>query len=454
MMKMFLRVTLLSICISLSAVYGKQLFTPEKLKKYMTLKNPYIYAAIGKKYIDKAKIKTVRGVFDTKFSLMHEKKNYPLSTANFSDITMSKPIENGTEFLLGFRKAEGVQEYNNIKTGKDGEFRVGVNVPVSSFLLGTNERKYKVDTTLNQYVQSELNAQNNVRNLSARIFSDYYKSIYLHELFKLETALLKKAKKRDTFIRKRVNSGDLPEVSMLESEQQVIGRKQRVLTIQNQAYMALQSLLRYLNLDDDTFSRRYRLPSLKVSDARKTILEDLFKRAMQKRPDIKILEQKRKKLALDEGYNRLSKYPKVNLYAYGVYDEDYGEGTKVGFRLEMPLERRSYEGKKIEISQGMIQIEEEKKRLMLEVKANLLNLTHSLEIMYKNIHFIHQKIALAEALEEVENKKYEQGSSSLFQLNQREIITLEAKQKRLEANLNILLIQQEIKREIAEYDIF
>ena len=50
----------------------------------------------------------------------------------------------------------------------------------------------------------------------------------------------------------------------------------------------------------------------------------------------------------------------------------------------------------------------------------------------------------------MENKKYEVGSSNLFQVNQREILTLEVKRKQLEYYLNALMIQQEIKRETGE----
>lgn len=435
-------------------VFGKELFTPEKFERYLTLKNPYVYSAVGQTYIDEAKIKTAKGVFDTKLSALHEKKNYPLSNADFSDLVLSKPVENGTEFMVGFRKAEGTQEYNNIKTGKEGEVRVGINVPLLSVLHGTNERKYKVDSTLNLFLQSELVSQNNLRNLSARIFTDYYKLLYFNDLIILENELWEKAKKRDLFIRKKVKAGDLSEVSLLESEQQIMNRKQRVLTAKNNYYVVLQSVLKFLDIKEKYFLTQYTLPRLKMSQRRKLTLDMLLTKAVQRRPDIKILEQKRKKLALDNDYNTLSKYPKVNLYAYGVYDMEYGEGTKVGFRLDFPLERRGYEGKKVEIKKGFMQVEEEKKRLLLEVKANLNTLLHALEMMYQNIEIVYKQIKIAEDLEQVETKKYENGLSNLFELNQREIVTLEAKQKKLEIYLNALLIRQEMHRETATHDIF
>jgi hypothetical protein len=78
---------------------------------------------------------------------------------------------------------------------------------------------------------------------------------------------------------------------------------------------------------------------------------------------------------------------------------------------------------------------------------------YSLDIVNQNIDLGHRETKIVESLEEVENKKYEVGSSDLFQLNQREIRTLEVKRKQLEYYLNALMIQQEIKREMGEFII-
>jgi hypothetical protein len=156
------------------------------------------------------------------------------------------------------------------------------------------------------------------------------------------------------------------------------------------------------------------------------------------------------KLKLESDYNNLSKYPELSVSAYGVHDVRYGSGTKVGFNFDFPLERRGYEGKKVEIKRGMLQLEEEQSRIKLELKTNLTNLLYSLEVLNKNIKNVQEEIGLVEELEAVENKKYRLGSSTLFNVNLREIYTLQVKQKQLEYYLNTLLIQQDVKREMGE----
>ncbi len=428
----------------------KEIFTVEHIERYLTEKNPYIYGAIGQQFIDTARIQTAKGGFDTKLYAEHDKKEYPISTGEFSDISLSKPIENGTEFILGYRKAEGIQEYNNIKTGSEGELRMGVKVPVFSLFNDMNERKYNLDSANINATKSTFESQNNLRNLYAHIVISYYQLLYYSELVKLEERLLYKAKKRNSFIVTKVDSGDLSEVALLEAQQQIISREQRVLRTKNSYSQALQTFLKYMNISEKEFDLKYDLPTLKRLKKEKIILQNVISKALKSRPDLKALEYKRTKLDLDDAYNNLSKYPKLNFFAYGVRDMQYGEGIKVGLQFEIPLERQSYEGKKIEIEKTITQLEEEKNRLILELKTNLRNLMYSLDIVNQNIDLGNKETKIVESLEKIENKKYEVGSSNLFQVNQREIGTLEVKSKQLEYYFNALMIQQEIKRETGE----
>ncbi len=450
MTKTFLRYFIV-LCIFSYHAFSKEIFTVDHMKHYLTEENPYIYTAVGKQYIDAARIQSAQGGFDTKLSVDYDKKEYPLSTGEFSDISFSKPTENGTEFIVGYRKAEGIQEYNNIKTGSEGEFRVGVKVPVFSLLNEMNERKYTLDSAKINATRSTFESQNNLRNLYAHIVTSYYQLLYYSEVLKLEKRLLHKAIKRNDFIEKRVLSGDLSDVAILESKQQIINREQRVLRTKSTYSQAFQIFLKYINMSQKEFDMKYVLPSLKMLKKEKIIFQNMISKALKNRPDLKALESRRTKLDLDTAYNSLSEYPKLNLFAYGVHDINYGDGIKVGLQFDIPLERRAYKGKMIEIQKGMTQLEEEKNRLLLELKTNLSNLMYSLDIVNKNIDLGHKETKIVESLEEVENKKYEVGSSDLFQINQREIGALEVKRKQLEYYLNALMIQQEIKKEAGEF---
>ena len=172
MIKIVIRYSLYILFVSPYAL-GKEIFTVEHIEQHLTEKNPYIYSAIGRQYIDEARIQTAQGDLDTRLYGAYDKKDYPVSAGEFSDIFLSKPTENGTEFIAGYRKAEGIQEYNNIKTGNDGEVRIGVKVPVFSLLNEMNERKYKIDSAKINATKSTFHAQNNLRNLYTQIMLSY-----------------------------------------------------------------------------------------------------------------------------------------------------------------------------------------------------------------------------------------------------------------------------------------
>ncbi len=430
---------------------AKEVFTLKHIKNYLTKENPYIYKALAKQYVDEAKVAISYGAFDTKLSAEYDKKEYPVSTGEFGDITVSKPLQNGVEILAGYRKAIGTQEYNNIKTGYDGEFRVGLKVPLNAVTQGINQRKFTLDSARLNATKSRFDSKNNLRNIYAHIALTYHKLLYYNQLYTLEQKLLQKALKRDDFIQKRVSSGDMPQLALLESKQLIIARKQRVQATKSYRYEALQSLLKYLNLSQEKFESLYQLPTMQQLKKSAILFQNALSQALSSRADLKALEVQKMQLELDKEYNELSKYPKVDLFAYGVSDLEYGEGVKVGLSVDIPLERRSYKGKNLQLARQKEQLSKELEILKLELKTNLKNLLFALETITHNIQLSKQEIALAKELESAENKKYEVGSSNLFELNIREMATLRAQQKLLEYYLNALATQQEIYKEMGDF---
>lgn len=435
----------------IQGVWGKELFTLEKLQGYLTLDNPFMYSALGSQYIDAARIQTAQGGFDTTLATNYDKKEYPLSRNEFTDITLSKPTQSGTEFILGYRNASGTHEFHNIKTGQEGEFRAGVKVPIVALMHQTNERKYRLDNTKLQATQSRFDAQNQLRTLQARIIIAYYELLYAHELVGLETQLLEKAKTRNQFIAQRVSSGDLAQLALIEAKQHIINRTQRLNEAQNSYMGALQRLVQYLNTDTQTFQEAYTLPALCMLKESHTPVDDLIDQALEHRPDLKVLNYQGEKLTLEGRFNALWRYPTLNLFAYGVHDVQQGDGFKVGFEFTLPIERNRFEGKTVEIQKGLQLLQEQKNKLILELKTALRTFLFALETVGKNINLSEEEIVLTQTLEEAENRRYQTGLSDLFQVNLREIAALEVKRKQLSYRLQQLVIQREMKKEMGEF---
>ena len=437
--------------ISITALSATELFTKDKIPKYLTEENPFVYVAVGKKYIYKERETYYLGDFDTKLSAAYDKKNYPLSNAEFLDMTLQKPLENGVEFIGGYRDAQGTQEFNNIKTSEAGEIRAGIKVPVFSVIYDMSTRKLNLNSAALDAIKFDFDAQDNLRLLYFKIVSDYNKLLYSKAVLALEKELLLIAKKRENIIKQQVKVGALADISWLEASQQTINRKQRLTSEENDFSNILESFLQYLNLSKEVFEKQYSLPTMDVITEGKEQhlnLQSAIDAAMQNRPDLKMFDYELKKMNVQDQHTKLLNYPNLNVSLYGVHDLQYENGFKIALDMDFPIERRQYEGKHAEIRKTIKNIENNKEKEIINIKTNLTNNINSLEALAINIVNSKDEVVLVEKLEEAENKKYILGLSNLFMVNQRELYTLETKKKLLKYNLEYLLLEQEVDKEI------
>lgn len=437
-----------------SSLSAKELFLPKDIHTFLTQDNPYVYSIIADEQIAMAQITRQEGGLDTKLNAAYENKDYPLSESEFATVGLKKPTESGVELLLDYRRAEGTQEYNNVKTGDEGEYRIGINLPLFAMFQGVNERKYKLNSARINAQYTNATVQDKLRLLYNQSIQAYYTLLYFHEGVTLEKQLLEKAQKRDSFIKKRVSTGDLPELSRLESTQQLISRQQRLISAENNYAQSLENFLQLLNLPRAQFDTLYALPSLMSFNQEAITLESALEYALQNRPDLLALEKQLRQLELDATYNSISQVPTFDLFAYGMHDPIYGEGAKAGFNLEIPLEQRSFEGQQLTQQKRTMQITAEKKKRVLSLTAQLRNLFATQEALMKNIQLVQTEVSITQRLEVAENKKYEFGSSDLFQVNQREMQVIAVKQKQLNYMLEKLKISQEINKEMGKMGEF
>lgn len=429
--------------LALANVYAAELFTRESIARYLTVENPFVYTAVGQKYIYKEKEKYQLGNFDTNLGVKYDKKDYPLSEAEFFSAGIEKPIENGMEFSLNYRRAEGTQEYNNIKTGDEGEVLLGVKIPVFAVANNINKRKLDLDSSRLDTRKMDYKAQDNLRLLYAKIITSYYELLFHNQNKALVKKLLDKARDRVSIIEKRVEAGSLPQIALLEANQQVLNREQRLLITQNRYENVLRSFLQYLNLDVEYFNQMYTLPLLSDLKESEIIQEVSFEKALENRPDLKVYANEIKKLDLENEFTSISKYPNLDIGVYGVHDLEYENGFKITLGMDFPLERRKYTGKSLEIKKSIKNVQKHKEQQIIAIKTELQIIQNSLDVLLRNIENSESEVDLVQKLEDAEEKKYLLGSGNLFMLNQREIYTLEVRKKLLQYNLDYLRLVQE-----------
>ncbi len=428
----------LSVLILFSLSIAKEIFTEQTIKQYLNQQNPFIYTLIGKKYINQGKLKYYEGFFDTKLKGKYEKKEYPVSEGLFYSIFVEKPIYNGIDFSFGYRKAKGVQEYNNIKTGKDGELLLGLKIPILNIKQNIDKRRLNLFLTDLELKKVDFEYQNKFRKLYLKILTSYYKTLYYKKVLDIEKNLLRKSEKRKEYIVKKIKEGLLPTVYQIEAEQHIIHRQQRVLKAKNDFTVQLNKFLKYLNIDSKTFLKKYDLPDLPEPKDLKISLDEAVKLALQNRPDLKEIKLEKERLQNEKKFYTLLKYPKINLSLYGVYDFNYDSGYKVSLNAVYSVERRKYLGKSIEIRKKDILLDKKQEKILIEIKTNLKNIIQTLNTLKENIKMAQQEISLLKKLEKVERTKLKLGSGNLYFVNKREIDTLKAKKKNLKYKLEYI----------------
>ncbi len=437
-------------CFVLSIVEAKEVFTKEHILRYLDENNPSVYSAIGKKYIFKEKEKYQLGNFDTNLAVKYDKKEYPVTGGEYFSTVIEKPIENGMEFSLGYRKAEGTQEYNNIKTGDDGEIQLGVRAPLLSVINNLSERKLNLESARQNSKIANSEAKNNIRLLYFDTVAAYYKLLYFKQNLQLVSDLLNNAKRREKIIAKKVKLGSSARISNLEAKQQIINRQQQFLSTQNSYQNALENFSQYLNLRTETFEQEYSLPSLLNVKKKNREIYPSLDEALKNRPDLQAYDYDIKKLELQSQLVSISKYPKIDVGLYAVHDFQEENGFKVTFDMDFPIERRKFLGKSLEIKKSIQNINQKKEKKVINIRTELNVINHSIKTLQRNIENAQLEVDLVEELELAENKKYEVGLSNLFMLNQREVYTLSVKKKLLKYNLEYLILQEELDKVVAK----
>lgn len=431
-----------------SLVMATEVFSKKEIARYLTLENPYYYSAVGEKFIYEEKEKYHLGAFDTKLKAKYDNKDYAVSEGEFLNLGVEKPIDNGIDLSLDYRKATGIQEYNNIKTGNEGEVLLGVKVPIFSVIEDINERKYNLNSAAIESKKINSVTHDNLRMLQYEIVYSFYKLLYYRGVFSLVEDLLTNAKKREQYIQKSVKNGAMPEMSLLEIQQQIINREQNLISVKNVYKGALLGFLKYLNLDVKTFFKMYTLSSLQNISHKHKGIKEAIQFALNHRPDLKVYDYDKEKLMLDDKYSNLLKYPDLKLALYGSHDIQYGNGFKFALEMDFPVEQSKYRAKSMEIKSSLLNIEKKTEMKIINIKIAVRNIINTLNTLLDNIKRSKAEIQLVEKLEEAENKKYKSGLSNIFMVNQRELYTLQVKQKLLKYHFDYLILKEELSKEI------
>lgn len=402
------------------------------------------------------------GKFDPQLNTTTRALPFGGYVSNYVDTEVLIPTYvNGLKVFGGYRNGIGDWPiyYQNYLTNTGGEYRAGFSLPIM--------RNRKLDNERLDILAQRENLKISADELQATRIKVYQEAIIVywnwvqmgHQLAIFKN-LLHLAEIRQAAIAKQAHQGDLPLIAITENQQLIVQREQMV---QQGELMFLQAsndlALYYRDLKGQPKKPLINvLPSL-VSSPVKIDRQFIAKiqAQMNQHPELRKLDKLYKITHLKKDLAKNDMLPFLDLTAYTA--KQYGgngypglipQAGFIGFSFKFPTYQREAKGRYISASSELRQIKNETQFRFETLTLRLQNLVIGFNISKKQIKLFMKEYDLAKKVEDGERKRFFNGDSSLFLVNQRETITTQAKINLLNSKIFYNRIKNQIKYYLAK----
>ncbi len=351
---------------------------------------------------------------------------------------------NGVKLFGGYRNGQGDWPiyYQNNLTNSGGEYRAGLSLPLLRDRLIDKERAGLLTQaeTIRMKQQDAAVTKINVYHGAIKAYWQWVQAGLQVETFK-ELQVL--AKTRQKAIVKQANQGDLPTLAIAENMQQIIQREQLL----NQGNMILEQAKINLSLyyRDKHGNTKAPLDSELPSD----VLEQPSRLAdgltqLRQHPALKKLQNYSNIIKLKQNLAKNELLPNLDATGYtfkqngtGGYPLLIPQAAMVGVSFKFPIFQREAKGKLISARSELQQITTEKKFLFDQLKNQLANLYIGIKMYHHQVYLLEREINLAKKVQNGETKKFYEGDSTLFLVNQREQATAQVRLNSINAKVKL-----------------
>lgn len=388
-----------------------------------------------------ASLTIARGAFDP--VLQHYSTQKTLDGKNYLDYhapSLSIPTWYGIEFNAGIENIQGSRLDPSQTVGQTSY--LGVQIPLAKNLLMDKRRAALQQAKIMQKMAIQ-DQRTELNNLLQNAMESYITWVRSYQVLQLVQANYLNATKRLDFVRKSVEFGDRPAVDTLEAltQKQTFENMLTAKAVEfTNARLGLSAFLwnadnSPVDLSDDVVpAANEEIRLLANADLNLTSLLD---KAMQNHPEINNYRNKldvlgiEKKLKfqsllpkLDLSYNHLSKGG-PSLYGASFLENNYKYGIKFELPLRLSEGRGAYQAAKLKLETEQLNLNQ--KQLQVEIKVR--NYFNQFEALQKQIRTQESAYTNYQSLVKAEEMRFENGESSLFLINSREMKSLEAAEK-------------------------
>jgi outer membrane protein TolC len=388
-----------------------------------------------------ASLTIARGAFDP--ILEHYSTQKTLDGKNYIEYhapSLSIPTWYGIEFNAGIENIRGSRLDISQTVGQTSY--LGIQIPLAKNLLMDKRRAVLQQAKIMQKMAIQ-DQRSELNKLLLDAMESYISWVRNYQAFLLVKANYQNASNRLEFVKKSVEFGDRPALDTLEAltqkqtfENMLTGK---MLDVAN-ARIGLSAYLWNANnnpvdLPEDvipTPNDEVRL--LANADLN---LQSLIDKAMQNHPELNNYRNKLDVLGIEKRLKFQSLLPKLDLsynhlsrggpslYGASFLENNYKYGVKFELPLRLSEGRGAYQAAKLKLENEQLNLNQ--KQVQVEIKIR--NYFNEFEALQKQIRTQESAYKNFQSLVKAEELRFDNGESSLFLINSREMKSLEAAEK-------------------------
>jgi len=415
---------------------------------------PLILQAAANRRIASGQALSASGAFDHKLEAFSESQPLDFYENYRSSIGVKRDTTWGGQVFAGYRIGRGIYEpwYLERETNAGGEFKAGFIAPlIRDRWIDANRAELWQAQLERRRVEPEILAQviRYVREGSAV----YWSWVAAGANERIAAGLLELAKVRNKALAVQVEAQEKAKIDLVDNRRIIVSRESKLIDARRKLEQATVKLSLFYRssdgepvlldlplLPENYFTRV--LYETETADFKS--LSDDEQLALTQRPELTELQIIRQQLHIALRQAKNETWPDVDgglLIAQDVGEPTSSLRDKSEFELEaivtisVPLERRKALGKVRSLRGKLAQLTVKNRFAADKIVADVRIARAALEAARERVTWASENYDLAQQMQEAEQELFNQGQSTLFNLNIREQQTAEAAAGRIEAQL-------------------
>lgn len=408
---------------------------------------PLVLAAVQEAQVTAGKQQAARGAFDLK--LVAESLNTPQSFyENYRQrVKAEQPTFAGGGVFGQYRVGDGDFPvwYGERETNEGGEFKVGLFTPLLRGRAIDERRAEVYRADLQARAVDPLVRQQQIESLLLASYV-YWSWVGAGQMYVTTQGLLDVAEQRNRGLARQVELGNLPRTEVQQNERLIAARQAKLIEASRKlqgAAVKLSLFLRDAGGDPIVPTVKQLPPAFPaVIDPRQQPLEDSVSAALDRRPELQLLQIDRQLVDIDLQLSENELLP--NLTAVIDASKDVGgpassKRDKTPFELEagllfdVPVQRNKAQGK-IQVARGKLsQLTLKQQFTVNKIVAEVQDAQLARVAAFDRIGKTRQSAALAKTLVAAEYRSFELGNSDLLRIAIQEAAELDAQLLEIEA---------------------